>query len=137
MAGGSTVTNGSKKDFLNKTHGFTLTELLVAMAIFGILASAAIMIFRHSQTTSTLSRLRTTALRDARRALEGIQSEIVRAEAGSVNVDSSGQLSFAVKTGSGLRNILYIHEDTQLNKVVQNPDGTEQSYNISDHVENF
>lgn len=61
---------------LSPKNGFTLIELMIAMAIFSILVGAVVSIFYHLQSTSTSIDQRTNAAVNARGALSFIESTV-------------------------------------------------------------
>lgn len=127
-----------EKTNISKSHcGFTLPEILISICVFAILSGAAIVLFRQSQTTAEINRLRTNALRDAKKTIESVQNEIRMAEAGSVDVSTDGMVAFTIPLTDGNKQIRYELEDTTLFKSVTGSDGSNERYQTATNVEDF
>jgi len=102
--------------------GFTLVELIVVMAILGIVTTAIIATFQFVMTSFRHTTLRADQQADARYAMEQVKREVIYAK--SVVVNSIIPASLPTATGVG-----YCYFDT-VNRVLvmRTLDGTIENY---------
>lgn len=81
-------------------NGFTLVEMLVALAIFALLSGGALLLLRFSVAAEQTSREHTAALASARRFVAIWTADLAQAVARPAR-DRTGRLHPALETGGG------------------------------------
>ncbi len=119
--------------------GFTLIEMLLVVAIFGIISTAAYALISDYNKTSDYIAAQLTLQSDGRNSLNQMVNDLRRANQGSNGafaIDSANAVSLVfysnIDTDSYFEKVEYFIDGTELRKSVTKPSGSPLVYNPAD-----
>lgn len=84
-----------------KEFGFTLVELVVSIAVIGIVVTSVVSLFGSIQSTQRRTAYLETATRAAQREMESLRNNNYNSLTAGQSIDFSGQLPVSLKNRSG------------------------------------